>query len=398
MDRRQFVLTAVAAAAVPAGLRFAPVAARALQTAASGKNTTRTDEAAADPAISSRARELYRRARVLDCNLAPDFDTLPLPGQTLEMARQSGLTAMKATIGGFNSDFEATVAEIAAYQRLVEWHPDVFLQVREPGDFAAAKRSGRVGIILSFETVTMLDGKVERIELFRNLGVRVMQLSYNLASPFGAGVLVAEASAGLTESGRAAVARMNELGVTIDVSHANPRTTADVLAASRATVIMTHAGCSAVHAHPRNKTDIQLRALADQGGVVGVYDLPYLVASPRQPRLEDYMRHMVHALDTCGEDHVGIGSDQSLQPFDTTPGALAAFRASVEERRARGVSAPEEDRPAYTVGLNVPTRCEVIADALLKQGFPSRVTEKVLGENFIRVFTGSWTAPAGGAK
>jgi len=339
---------------------------------------------------SPAARNLYRRAVVLDANLGPGFDdSLPLPEASLARYRESGLTAIKSTLGGFGNDFESTLAEIGFYLRVMEIHPDAFMQLRSASDFATAKRAGRLGIIFSFEGVAMLEGKVERIQLFRDLGVRVMQLSYNTASPFAAGVLASPES-GLTDLGRSAVEKMNELGVSIDLSHANARTTSDVIALSRQSVLVTHAGCAAVHEHPRNKTDQQLRAIAEKGGVVGIYDLPYLTPSPRQPTLEDYMAHMGHALQTCGEDHVGIGSDTSVQAFDTSPDSMAKFNRLVAERRARGVGAPGEDRPPFVEGLNTPLRCQIIADSLLEKGYPSRVAEKVLGANFVRAFSEIW--------
>lgn len=81
-----------------------------------------------------------------------------------------------------------------------------------------------------------------------------------------------------------------------------------------------------MHAHPRTKSDEQLRALAAKGGVVGIFDLPYLTASPRQPTVEDYLAHREHALKVAGEDHVGIGSDVSIEPFDTSAKGMAALR------------------------------------------------------------------------
>jgi membrane dipeptidase len=335
------------------------------------------------------AGDLYRRAVVLDCNLGADIEKLPLSAEQLQIYRDSGLTAIKSTIGGYADNFESAVADAALWMQVVETHPDVFMQIRRTTDIATAKREGKLGVILSFEGVGMLDGKLERIELFRQLGVRVMQLSYNTTSAFAAGVM-ADPASGLTELGRSAVVKMNELGVAVDLSHAGPRTTADAIAVSSRPVLITHGGCSAIHAHPRNKTDEQLRALAAKGGVIGIYDLPYLTASPRQPQLQDYMEHMEHALGVCGEDHVGIGSDQAVQPFDTSPESLREFQKMEDERQAKGVAAPEEDRPTYVIGLNVPNRCEFIADALLQRHYPARVAEKVLGANFVRAFGEIW--------
>jgi len=126
--------------------------------------------------------------------------------------------------------------------------------------------------------------------------------------------------------------------------------------------------------------------------VVGIFDLPYLTASPKQPALEDYLAHLEHALKVAGEDHVGIGSDVGIQPLDLSEKGMAEIRKDLEERRTAGLSAPEEDRPPYVVGLNTPRRIEVIADGLLKRGYPPGVIEKVVGANFARVFADIWTA------
>ena len=216
-----------------------------------------------------------------------------------------------------------------------------------------------------------------------------MQLSYNRKSQFAAGVMEPNGG-GLTPLGRDAVREMNRLGIALDLSHANAATTTEALQLSVKPPVMTHAACAAVHAHPRTKSDAQLKALADKGGVVGIFDLPYLTASPRQPTVEDYMAHLEHALKVAGEDHVGIGSDVGIAPFDTSAKGMAEFAKQVEERRRAGLSAPEEDRPTYVVGLNVPNRIEIIADRLLRRGYSAALTEKVVGGNFARVFTEIW--------
>ncbi len=340
--------------------------------------------------VTGEAKALYARALVFDANLSPPVaDHLPFPKAMLDMVRASGVTAMKTSLGGTDEKFEDTTAEIAFTQRVIEAYPDAFLQVREASDFARAKREGKCGILLSFESTDMFEGRLDRIELFRGLGVRVMQLSYNKTSPWASGVM-ADPPTGLTDLGRKAVAAMNEQSVAIDISHANEATSKDVLALSKPPVLVTHAGCAAIHPHPRNKPDALLRAVADKGGVVGIFDLPYLAASPKQPTLDDYMAHMTHALSVCGEDHVGIGSDSGLEPFDLSPAGMESFRKNVEYRKKTGVAAPEEDRPMYVIGLNTPRRGEIIADALLKRGYSQRVAEKVLGANFVAALTRIW--------
>lgn len=347
--------------------------------------------ARAQNAVSVGASALYDRALVFDANLSPPMqDKFPYPKAALDVVRKSGVTAVKTTLGGFDDNFEDTLQAISIFQRAFEEYPDVFMQVRGHADFAEAKRRKVMGIVLSFEGVAMLEGKIDRITLFRGLGVRVMQLSYNKESPFGTGVL-GDARAGLTPLGRKAIAEMNATGVALDLSHANEATSFGALAASSKPALITHAGCASVYAHPRNKSDALLHAVAKKGGVVGIYDLPYLTPSPKQPTLDDYMAHMTHALDVCGEDHVGVGSDSGLEAWDTSPAAMAQFKKDEEARHKAGVAAPGEDaRPLYVLGLNTPRRSEVIADALLKRGYKVRVAEKVLGLNFIDALGRIW--------
>jgi membrane dipeptidase len=338
---------------------------------------------------------LYRKAIVIDGNLVPPIDPdAVLDKATAKAIRASGLTAIKATIGGSGNDYATTMQDIAAFDSAIAKNPDLLMQIRKAADIAEAKRSGKLGIIYSFEGVNMLDGKLERIAEFSARGVRVMQLSYNKPSPFASGVLTPQPSSGLTALGRDAIARMNALGVSLDLSHADEKSTLDAIAASSKPVLVTHAGCDAVYSHPRNKSDAVLRAVAAKEGVFGIYELSFLVKSPAQPKLDDYMAHMKHALDVCGEDHVGIGSDALMMPFDTSRESMAAWNKDIAERKASGVGAPGEGPPPFVIGLNRPDRSALIAAALSKHGYPDRVVEKVLGANFQRVFEQTWTASA----
>ncbi|MFT4253506.1 MAG: membrane dipeptidase [Caulobacter sp.] len=343
-------------------------------------------------AAASSAADLYRGAVVINGNLIlPIDDEKPLDQTARDQIKASGLTAAKMTIGGSGGETRAQVVEsIAGFDKAVALNPDVYMKVTGPADFARAKASGRVGVIYSFEAAEMLEGDLAAIDQFRGLGVLVMGLSYNRTTPFASGTMSKE-STGLTDLGRRAVARMNARGVTVDVSHNDEKSSLAAIAASDRPVLVTHAGCDAVHAHPRNKSDALMRELADRGGVMGIYELSYLTTAPTQPSLEVYLAHLTHALKVCGEDHVGIGSDALLWPFDTSAESMAQWNASLEARKAAGVAAPGEGPPPFVTGLNRPDRCAIVADALLKRGYKARVVEKVLGGNFRRVFDETWT-------
>ena len=348
--------------------------------------------AADDAKISAEAAKIYRDSFILDGNALASIGwllTRPNQEEITKGIRDSGITAVKATLGGAMGDFAGTVADIAKADQLMEKRPELFLKVRTAADFERARSDKKLGVIYSFESAAMLEDKIERIEIFRGLGVRVMQLNYNRRTPFGVGCLDGETD-GLTDLGRQAIAKMNELGVALDLSHSNTQTTADGIAASSKPPLITHAGCRAIYQHPRNKEDRELKALADKGGVVGIYMLPYITASPKQPMRDDYLQHLEHALKVCGEDHVGIGSDVPF--FEVDASDLAEMKKDTEKRKADGIAAPGEDRPTYIPDLNTPRKMELVADALLKRGHKASVVTKVLGENFKRVFGEIWTA------
>lgn len=336
----------------------------------------------------SAIASLYKNAIVIDSLCAPLTDPdAPITPDVLQAVRQSGITAVNFTIS--DPTFEGTVGNIALVESLVEQHPEAFLIVRLHSDIARAKRENKIGIMQGFQYTAFLEEKPDRIEMFRQFGVRIMQLTYNNRSIFGDGCLE-PGNAGLSKAGIAAVKKMNDVGVAVDLSHSGYRTTSDGIAQSAKPVLISHSGCAAVYAHPRNKPDEILKALADRGGYFGVYLMPYVVASPTVPTREHVLDHVLHAINVCGADHVGIGSDGSIQKTVLTPEQKAAFDQDIARRKKLGIGAPGEDRYPYVPDLNGPDHMEVIAIELAKRGQPTAVIEKVLGANFQRVIGEIW--------
>jgi membrane dipeptidase len=331
---------------------------------------------------------LYKNAIVIDSLCAPftDMDTPP-SAEVLAAVRQSGITAINFTIS--DPTFEGTVDNMGVVEALLEKYPEAFLIVRKHSDIARAKRENKIGIMQGFQYTAFLEEKPERIETFRQLGVRIMQLTYNNRSIFGDGCLE-PGNAGLSEAGIAAVKKMNDLGVAVDLSHSGYRTTSEGIVESTKPVLISHSGCAAIYAHPRNKPDDILKSLADHGGYFGVYLMPYLVASPAVPTREHVLDHVVHAIKVCGADHVGIGSDGAIQKTVLTAEQKAAFDKDIARRKQLGIGAPGEDRYPYVPDLNGPDHMEVIATELARRGQPEAVIEKVLGANFQRVIGEIW--------
>ncbi|MEH6694472.1 MAG: membrane dipeptidase [Hyphomonas sp.] len=331
-----------------------------------------------------------RRLLINGNMVIPGNSDEPLNDEDKALIRATGITALKITAGGSQGTYNDTLEELESYARVFANNPDVFMQVDSVADIETAFATQRVGIILGFEASTMHEGKTERIAEFAGRGVRIMQLSYNVASPFGTGVMVTEGPKGLTDLGREAIGVMEANRVFLDLSHSDRETTLEAISASSRAPAITHAGCAAVNPHPRNKTDEVLRALADKGGVVGIYELSYLTPDLTQTPLSAYMAHLEHALNKCGEDHVGIGSDALMLAFDTSPESKAAWDASITARREAGVGAPGEGPMPFVEGLNGPQRMSVIADKLALLGYKSGVVDKVMGRNFERIMKQAW--------
>jgi membrane dipeptidase len=385
LDRRTFVRMAGAAAVAPGA--WTGRATPAVGGAARATTHAETDERWPG----------YASAMVID-NLAspgafnvPDAQGGGLGASALEAARQSGMTGVNVTVGVVGDvpePFAETVTDLARWEREIDRHPDVFRRVRRVDDLKSAKEAGQVGLIYGFQDTVMLGADLGHMDTFHALGVRIVQLTYNVRNRVGDGSLE-PGNGGLSRFGQDLVKRMDELGVLVDLSHCGQRTTAEGIQASAGPVAITHTGCQAVYMHPRNKRDEELRACARRGGVVGIYLMPYLNASG-PPTADDVMKHLDHALQVCGEDHVGIGSDQSITPVPDGPEYRARLDAEVRRRKEMGVSAPREDTAPFVPQLNSPRRMEMIADLMTGRGHASGVVEKVLGANWMRLFGEVW--------
>jgi membrane dipeptidase len=325
---------------------------------------------------------------------APGFrESGGLSASTLQALRRSGVTATNVTmgvVGGMPDPYPTTLADLAWWDEEVGRHPDSLLKVLTSSDLNEAKAGNRHGIIYGFQDAVMLEGDASRVAEFQERGVRIIQLTYNRANRLGYGAM--EDDRGLTDFGHEVVSELNRTGVLVDLSHCGHRTTLAGIAASASPVAVTHSGCHALAALPRNKPDEVLRALADAGGVVGIYFMPFL-REQGQPMAEDVIAHIEHAWNVCGEDHVGIGTDGSTVAIEFNEDYRRRHREDVARRRAAGISAPGETEDVYIFipDLNDERRLERLADRLSARGHSDARIEKLLGTNFQRLFGEVWS-------
>jgi len=309
--------------------------------------------------------------------------------------RASGLNAVNVTLGyvaGPADPFESTIADIATWNRVVRANPNRLLKVYSGADIVEAKRSGRVGVIYGFQNSVQIGAKAERVDLYADLGLRVLQLTYNPANDLGGGSLAGDK--GLTDFGREVIERAEQKKVLVDLSHSGERICLDAARAATRPISISHTGCRALYDVPRNKTDEELRAIARTGGVVGIYFMPFLTKGGRA-RASDVVAHIEHAVQVCGEDHVAIGTDGPVTQNDDLDLFRQALRVENEQRRAAGINTPGEDGDdiyTFVSDLRGPAQFHRLADLLAARGHSEARIDKILGRNLLRLYKDVWGA------
>jgi membrane dipeptidase len=350
---------------------------------------------------SGFADQSYRDAMIIDALGGPGIndpsipDNAALTARDIADVRDSGVTAVNITVnlpGNGPDRFEKTIENIAALERELVVHPDVFIKVVSGAELLQAKKTRRMGLIMGCQDTTMLDGDLQRLNVFYDLGVRICQPTYNRRNLMGDGCMET-ADGGLSQLGRDFVAEVNRLHMVLDLSHAGPRTIAEGIAASAAPMAITHTGCRSLVDLPRNTYDKDLKALADRGGVAGIFFMPFLTLSG-QPHAKDLINHLEHAVNVCGEDHVGLGTDGTIGGAPINDAYKAAARKEHEDRVKAGIAAPGETADIYPLipEYNDARRFKSLADDLSRRGWTSGRIEKVLGQNFLRLFSEVWSA------
>jgi membrane dipeptidase len=318
-----------------------------------------------------------------------------LEPRVLRDAHDSGLTAVNVTLGyvsGEGDPFEQSVRDIAQMDGWVRAGARDLAKVYTAGDITRCRSEGRIGIIYGFQNAAMLGSDVARVDLFANLGVRVIQLTYNPANALGDGSMAPE-NRGLTPFGRDVIERLNARRVMVDLSHSGQRTCLEAAQASKQPISINHTGCRALNDLPRNKTDEELALVASKGGFVGIYFMPFLNPTGHATAA-DVVAHIDHAVDVCGEDHVGIGTDGPVTAIDDLNAYQSVLAAEVAARRKAGVSAAGErpDTLPFVIDLRGVGQFHDLAARLAGRGYSSARIEKIMGGNFVRYAAEVWGA------
>ncbi|KPF77540.1 hypothetical protein IP88_06015 [alpha proteobacterium AAP81b] len=321
--------------------------------------------------------------------------SIRLSPRAVAQYRQSGVTALGVTVGEVGNErmtWDATIANIGNYGRIIAANPELLTLARSAADIRAAKAAGKIAIVFGTQDTAMVGTDLDRLGILNGLGVRIVQLTYNLRNQSGDGSLE-PGNAGLSKLGHATIERIEAEKQLLDLSHGGARTIAEAIAAAKRPPMISHTGCRSLHDNPRNVWDSELKACADKGGVVGIYWMPFLVPNSKA-MATDLVRHMTHAVNVCGEDHVGIGTDGGLSATVIDAKAREQQAKFFKERSARGIAAPGEGADIFNIvaDLDTPMRYRLLADALAAAGWPAARIDKVLGANLLRLYGDVWGA------
>ncbi len=254
-------------------------------------------------------------------------------------------------------------------------------------DVTDTRTSGRVALVFTEEAATPIENELDRLDLLYGFGVRVIGITYVETNTLGSGQWEVR-DGGLTHFGRAAVRRMNQLGMAIDVSHSGDRTSLETIEASEAPIFITHAGARAVWPTARMKPDEVLRALKETGGVIGIEAAPHSTQVPGKPHtIESVMAHFEYCVNLMGIDHVAFGPDTL---FGDHVAMHSAF-AHLPPGRPVVRSGPMYTPVPYVAGLENPEEAfPNIVRWLSVHGYADEDIKKVLGENIVRVLRKAW--------
>lgn len=268
-------------------------------------------------------------------------------------------------------------------------HQDMVTVIYRYGDIARAKANEQVGIVLSLEAATPIENELDRLDILYGFGVRAMGLVYSESNALGSGLREAQ-DGGLTQFGRQAVRRMNQLGIVMDVSHTGDQTAVDAIELSEAPVFITHAGARALWNTPRMKPDYVIQACAEHGGVIGIEAAPHTTLTVAHPRhsIESYMEHFEYCANLVGLDHVGFGPDTM---FGDHVGLHHAFARQLSIASAH--SGVEFDEVEYVDGLENPADYINIIRWLVTHGYSDEDIGKAIGGNALRVLRAAWVDP-----
>ena len=292
------------------------------------------------------------------------------------------ITAANCTCSVWEN-FNETIDKLTVWNDHFRKNSDIICHVKSSTDIIKAHKDGKVGIILGWQNTSAIEDDINKLEIFYDLGIRVAQLTYNTQNLVGSGCWETN-DGGLSDFGKDVVSEMNRLGILIDLSHVGPITSSDTIKFSKSPVAYTHC-CPTIKKHPRNKTDDQLKEIANKGGMIGFASYtPFLPKGP-DSNIDDCVEAMEYLINIVGEDSVGIGTDW-VQDQD-----ISFFEYLQKDKgTGRFITTPYKVVPPMPKGISKLSQFQNFVPAMDRAGWSTKRIEKILGKNWFLFFKQIW--------
>lgn len=298
--------------------------------------------------------------------------------------KESGINVFHHAVGmGGPNAYETVLQFMAAWNGFLANGHDYFMRIDSVGDLKRVKQSGKFGFILGVQNSEHFR-RPDDVDLFRGLGQRISQLTYNSRNLIGNGA-TERRDEGISDFGVSIIERMNKVGMAVDVSHCGDRTTLDAFEISKKPVLITHSNCRAlVPEHPRLKTDEAIKKVGQAGSVIGITGVRMFVKGDEPTTIEHVLDHFDHVRKLIGPQHLGVGSDIDLYGYDALP-------ADMNQRLRAGYKGTYKFREKVDIeGINHPKRIFDLTEGLIRRKYSDADIEGILGGNFERVLGQIW--------
>jgi membrane dipeptidase len=336
-------------------------------------------------AVTEKALSLHKSCIVID----PSVQYLT---KRTERSDRSGLTAVGLTIPNPGDDPVQAISRVQEFYEVIKKDPS-FLLAETTGSIRKAHEEARMAHLFLSQDSSFIGNKAKNLLLWYQLGLRIMQLTYNEQNMAGCGCLEPNDS-GLSNFGKVLLREAQAVGVTIDLTHAGRRTFMDICKASKAPLVISHANPSAVAKNPRNVSDDQIKAVADSGGVICVTTWAPLIwkGTPGMPTLKDYFDSLEYTIELVGVDHVATSTDSM-----GTMGAYPKHEFTADDLPYDSVTGdfdkfacPPDNNNRQASDFNGIEDYPRITEEMIARGYSEENIRKILGLNLMRVFEETW--------